>query len=209
MTAPVGITLEDSKRLLHKNRIEKLLVVDENNNLKGLITIKDIEKTIKYPNASKDNLGRLRVGAAVGPSADREARIEALLRAGADVIVIDTAHGHSHGVLEAIRDTKRVFPNCPLIAGNVATAEGAEALAKAGVDAVKVGVGPGSICTTRVIAGVGVPQITAIQECARMTSAVRHPAHCGRGHQIFRRHHQGLGRGGRLGDDRKSFRRDR
>ncbi len=168
VTAPVGITLEDSKRLLHKNRIEKLLVVDENNNLKGLITIKDIEKTIKYPNASKDNLGRLRVGAAVGPSAAREARIEALLRTGADVIVIDTAHGHSHGVLEAIRDTKRVFPNCPLIAGNVATAEGAEALAKAGVDAVKVGVGPGSICTTRVIAGVGVPQITAIQECARI-----------------------------------------
>jgi len=168
VTAPVGITLEDSKRLLHKNRIEKLLVVDENHNLKGLITIKDIEKTIKYPNASKDNLGRLRVGAAVGPSADREARIEALLRTGADVIVLDTAHGHSRGVLEAIRDTKRVFPNCPLIAGNVATAEGAEALAKAGVDAVKAGVGPGSICTTRVIAGVGVPQITAIQECARM-----------------------------------------
>ena len=168
VTAPVGINLEDSKRLLHKNRIEKLLVVDENNNLKGLITIKDIEKTIKYPNASKDNLGRLRVGAAVGPSADREARIEALLRAGADVIVIDTAHGHSRGVLEAIRDTKKVFSNCPVIAGNVATAEGAETLAKAGVDAVKVGVGPGSICTTRVIAGVGVPQITAIQECARM-----------------------------------------
>lgn len=168
VTAPVGITLEDSKRLLHKNRIEKLLVVDENNNLKGLITIKDIEKTIKYPHASKDNLGRLRVGAAAGASTDREARVEALLRAGADVIVIDTAHGHSRGVLEAIRDTKRVFPNCPLIAGNVATAEGAEALARAGADAVKVGVGPGSICTTRVIAGVGVPQITAIQECARM-----------------------------------------
>ncbi len=168
VTAPVGITLEESKRLLHKNRIEKLLVVDENNNLKGLITIKDIEKTIKYPHASKDNLGRLRVGAAAGASTDREARVEALLRAGADVIVIDTAHGHSRGVLEAIRDTKRVFPNCPLIAGNVATAEGAEALARAGADAVKVGVGPGSICTTRVIAGVGVPQITAIQECARM-----------------------------------------
>jgi len=168
VTAPVGITLEESKRLLHKNRIEKLLVVDENNNLKGLITIKDIEKTIKYPHASKDNLGRLRVGAAAGAATDREARVEALLRAGADVIVIDTAHGHSRGVLEAIRDTKRVFPNCPLIAGNVATAEGAEALAKAGVDAVKVGVGPGSICTTRVIAGVGVPQITAIQECARI-----------------------------------------
>jgi IMP dehydrogenase len=168
VTAPVGITLEESKKLLHKNRIEKLLVVDENNNLKGLITIKDIEKTIKYPNACKDNLGRLRVGAAVGVSVDREARVEALLRAGADVIVIDTAHGHSRGVVEGIREIKSVFPNCQLIAGNVATAEGAEALSKAGADAVKVGVGPGSICTTRVIAGVGVPQITAIQECARM-----------------------------------------
>jgi IMP dehydrogenase len=180
VTAPVGITLEDSKKLLHKNRIEKLLVVDENNNLKGLITIKDIEKTIKYPNASKDNLGRLRVGAAVGPSTDREARIEALLRAGADVIVIDTAHGHSRGVLEAIRDTRRVFPNCPLIAGNVATGEGAEALAKAVVDAM---------CSD--------------------DSTVRPPAHRGRGHQIFRGYHQGPGRGGRLGDDRESFRRDR
>jgi IMP dehydrogenase len=169
VTAPVGITLEESKRLLHKNRIEKLLVVDEHNNLKGLITIKDIEKTIKYPNSCKDNLGRLRVGAAVGVSVDREIRVEALLRAGADVIVIDTAHGHSRGVGEAIRDTKRVFPNCQLIAGNVATADGAEALIKAGADAVKVGVGPGSICTTRVIAGVGVPQITAIQESARIT----------------------------------------
>jgi IMP dehydrogenase len=169
VTAPVGITLEESKRLLHKNRIEKLLVVDEHNNLKGLITIKDIEKTIKYPNSCKDNLGRLRVGAAVGVSVDREVRVEALLRAGADVIVIDTAHGHSRGVGEAIRDTKRVFPNCQLIAGNVATADGAEALIKAGADAVKVGVGPGSICTTRVIAGVGVPQITAIQESARIT----------------------------------------
>jgi len=169
VTAPVGITLEESKRLLHKNRIEKLLVVDENNNLKGLITIKDIEKTIKYPNACKDSLGRLRVGAAVGVSPDRQARVEALLRAGADVIVIDTAHGHTRGVVEAIREIKRVFPGCQLIAGNVATAEGAESLAKAGADAVKVGVGPGSICTTRVIAGVGVPQITAIQECAPMT----------------------------------------
>ncbi len=169
VTAPIGITLEESKKLLHKNRIEKLLVVDEQNNLKGLITIKDIEKTIKYPNACKDSLGRLRVGAAVGVSEDREARVEALLRAGADVIVIDTAHGHSLGVVEAIRDTKRVFPSCQLIAGNVATAEGAEALIKAGAEAVKVGVGPGSICTTRVIAGVGVPQITAIQESARIT----------------------------------------
>ncbi len=172
VTAPIGITLEDSKRLLHKNRIEKLLVVDEENNLKGLITIKDIEKTIKYPNSSKDNLGRLRAGAAVGISADREERIEALLKAGVDVIAIDTAHGHSRGVLEAIRETKRVFPNCQLIAGNVATPEGTEALIKAGADAVKIGVGPGSICTTRVVAGVGVPQITAIQESARV--AQRH-----------------------------------
>ena len=172
VTAPVGITLEESKRLLHKNRIEKLLVVDDQNTLKGLITIKDIEKTIKYPNSCKDNLGRLRVGAAVGVSPDREARGEALLKAGADAIVIDTAHGHSQGVIEAIRDTKKAFPNCQLIAGNVATAEGTEALIKAGADAVKVGVGPGSICTTRVIAGVGVPQITAILECARV--AQRH-----------------------------------
>jgi len=168
VTAPVGITLEESKRLLHKNRIEKLLVVDENNNLKGLITIKDIEKTIKYPNSCKDSLGRLRVGAAVGISADREARVKALLKAGADVIVIDTAHGHSRRVVEAIRETKGVFPQCQLIAGNIATAEGTEALIQAGADAVKVGVGPGSICTTRVIAGVGVPQITAIQESARV-----------------------------------------
>jgi len=169
VTAPVGITLEESKRLLHKNRIEKLLVVDEQNNLKGLITIKDIEKTIKYPHACKDQLGRLRVGAAVGVGPGREARIEALLRAGVDVIVIDTAHGHSRSVVEAIQETKRGFPQCQLIAGNVATAEGAEALIKAGADAIKVGVGPGSICTTRVIAGVGVPQITAIRESARVT----------------------------------------
>jgi IMP dehydrogenase len=172
VTAPVGITLEESKRLLHKNRIEKLLVVDEQNNLKGLITIKDIEKTIKYPNSCKDQLGRLRVGAAVGVSADREARIEALLKAGADVIAIDTAHGHSRNVLDAIRDTKLLFPGCQLIAGNVATAEGAEALIQAGADAVKVGVGPGSICTTRVVAGVGVAQITAIVESGRV--ALRH-----------------------------------
>jgi IMP dehydrogenase len=172
VTAPVGITLEESKRLLHKNRIEKLLVVDEQNNLKGLITIKDIEKAIQYPNSCKDKLGRLRVGAAVGVGADREARVEALIKAGADVIVIDSAHGHSRNVLDAIRETKRVFPDCQIIAGNVATAEGTEALIQAGVHGVKIGVGPGSICTTRVIAGVGVPQITAIQESARV--AKRH-----------------------------------
>jgi len=168
VTAPVGITLEESKRLLHKNRIEKLLVIDEQNNLKGLITIKDIEKAIKYPNSCKDQLGRLRVGAALGVSADRVARAEALLKAGADVIVIDTAHGHSRGVLEALREIRQAFPGCQIIAGNVATAEGTEALIQAGADAVKVGVGPGSICTTRVIAGVGVPQITAIFESARV-----------------------------------------
>ena len=157
-----SISLEDSKALLHKHRIEKLLVVDDDYNLKGLITIKDIEKIRKYPNASKDAFGRLRTGAAVG-ILDREERVAALMSAGADVICIDTSHGHSKGVLDAIRDTKRVFPNCELIAGNVATEEGAEALIKAGVDAVKIGVGPGSICTTRVVAGVGVPQMTAIR----------------------------------------------
>ncbi|MCK9275063.1 MAG: IMP dehydrogenase [Syntrophales bacterium] len=166
VTVSADITLEDSKKLLHKHRIEKLLVVDEDYNLKGLITIKDIEKIKKYPIACKDLLGRLRVGAAVG-ILDREARIQALLDAGADVITIDTSHGHTETVIEAVRDTKRNFPGCELIAGNVATYEGAEALIKAGVDAVKVGVGPGSICTTRVIAGVGVPQITAIINCAK------------------------------------------
>ena len=161
------ISLEDSKKLLHKHRIEKLLVVDENYNLTGLITIKDIEKIKKYPLASKDSLGRLRVGAAVG-IVDREARIDALLAAGADVVVIDTSHGHSAGVLDAVRTTKANFPKCELIAGNVATTEGAKALIDAGVDAVKVGVGPGSICTTRIIAGVGVPQMSAIRDAYKI-----------------------------------------
>ncbi|HOK06266.1 MAG TPA: IMP dehydrogenase [Syntrophales bacterium] len=167
ITVSSSITLEESKALLHKHRIEKLLVVDDEYNLKGLITIKDIEKIKKYPNACKDSLGRLRVGAAVG-ILDREERIQALLNAGVDVIVIDTSHGHSRGVLDAIRDTKLNFPACEVIAGNVATAEGAEALIKAGADAVKVGVGPGSICTTRVVAGVGVPQMTAIRDAFRV-----------------------------------------
>jgi len=161
------ISLEDSKKLLHKHRIEKLLVVDENYNLTGLITIKDIEKIKKYPLASKDSLGRLRVGAAVG-IVDREARIDALLAAGADVVVIDTSHGHSAGVLDAVRTTKANFTKCELIAGNVATTEGAKALIDAGVDAVKVGVGPGSICTTRIIAGVGVPQMSAIRDAYKI-----------------------------------------
>ena len=166
VTVSQNISLEESKKLLHKHRIEKLLVVDDDFSLKGLITIKDIEKIQKYPNACKDQLGRLRVGGAVGIT-DREARVQALLAAGCDVICIDTSHGHSKGVLDAVRDTKRNFPNCELIAGNVATFEGAEALIKAGVDAVKVGVGPGSICTTRIVAGIGVPQMTAVMECAR------------------------------------------
>ncbi len=164
VTVSSDITLEDSKKILHTHRIEKLLVVDDKYNLKGLITIKDIEKIRKYPYACKDSLGRLRVGGAVG-ILDREERVDALLKAGADVIVIDTSHGHSKGVIDAVRGTKATFPDCELIAGNVATYEGTEALIKAGADAVKVGVGPGSICTTRVVAGVGVPQMTAIQEC--------------------------------------------
>jgi IMP dehydrogenase len=169
VTAQVGITLEDSKALLHKYRIEKLLVVDEAGDLNGLITIKDIEKIRKYPWSCKDEFGRLRVGAAVGIGPDREERIDALLKAGVDVIVIDTAHGHSNRVVEAVADARQNFPQAELIAGNVATAEGARDLVRAGADAVKVGVGPGSICTTRVIAGVGVPQLSAILDCARVT----------------------------------------
>ncbi|MCK5188003.1 MAG: IMP dehydrogenase, partial [Deltaproteobacteria bacterium] len=157
ITAPVGTSLNEAKKLLHKNRIEKLLVVDENNNFKGLITVKDIEKMEKYPNSCKDNLGRLRVGAAIGISSDTLERAEALITAGADVIVIDTAHGHSKEVLATIKEYKKHFSHCELIAGNIATAEAAEALIKAGVHAIKVGIGPGSICTTRVIAGVGIP----------------------------------------------------
>lgn len=169
VTVSSSISLEDSKKLLHKHRIEKLLVVDDEYRLKGLITIKDIEKIRKYPYACKDSYGRLRVGAAVG-ILDREPRIEALLSAGADVICIDTSHGHSAGVINAIRATKAAFPKCELIAGNVATGEGAKALIDAGIDAVKVGVGPGSICTTRIIAGVGVPQMSAIRDVCKVAS---------------------------------------
>ena len=168
VTAPLGISLEDSKRLLQKNRIEKLLVVDEAGRLKGLITIKDIMKIQKYPNASKDLLGRLRVGAAVGIGTDMLARATALRNAGADVIVVDSAHGHSRNVVEAVKKIKSEFADFPVIAGNVATAEGAEALIRAGADGIKVGVGPGSICTTRIVAGVGVPQVSAIIECAKV-----------------------------------------
>jgi len=168
VTVSADITLEESKKLLHKHRIEKLLVVDEKYNLKGLITIKDIEKIKKYPLACKDSLGRLRVGAAVG-IIDSEERVAALLSAGTDVIVVDTSHGHSRGVLNTIKGIKANYPDCELVAGNVATYEGAKALIKAGVNAIKVGVGPGSICTTRVIAGVGIPQMTAIKNCSKAT----------------------------------------
>jgi IMP dehydrogenase len=166
ITAPLGTTLEEAKRILHKNRIEKLPIVDKNIILKGLITVKDIEKVEKYPNSCKDIEGRLRVGAAVGISRDALERVEALINAKVDVIVVDTAHGHSSRVIEVIKEIKRTF-DIELVGGNVATFEGAESLIKAGVDAIKVGIGPGSICTTRVVTGVGVPQVSAIQECKR------------------------------------------
>jgi IMP dehydrogenase len=168
ITIGEGTTLEAAKGLLHKNRIEKLLVVDSTSGLlKGLVTIKDIEKAQQHPYAAKDDFGRLRVGAAVGVGPDRDERVDALLKAGCDVICIDTAHGHARGVVQAVADVRRNFPKAQIIAGNVATGEGALALSKAGADAVKVGIGPGSICTTRVVAGVGVPQITAINDVAK------------------------------------------
>jgi IMP dehydrogenase len=175
ITAPEGITQDQAKELLHKHRIEKLLVVDEERRLKGLITIKDIEKTQAHPHAAKDPMGRLLVGAAVGVGPDREERIEALIRAGVDVIVVDTAHGHSRGVIDAVRATRKRWGDLQLVAGNVATGEATRALIEAGVDGVKVGVGPGSICTTRVVAGVGVPQLTAIYECAKEADAAGVP----------------------------------
>ena len=165
VTVSEGIGLEESKKLLHEHRIEKLLVVDKNGRLTGLITIKDIEKIKKYPNACKDGFGRLRVGAAVGVGPDMEERAEALLKVGADVILIDTSHGHSKNVIDAVRRLKSTFKDIELVAGNVGAAAGAEDLIKAGVDGVKIGIGPGSICTTRIVAGVGVPQLTAIMNC--------------------------------------------
>jgi IMP dehydrogenase len=175
VTAPEGIALEESKKLLHKNRIEKLLVVNDNYELKGLITIKDIEKAIRYPDSCKDELGRLRVGAAIGITNDRNERIQALVDAGVDVISIDTAHGHSKNVIEAIKDIKETFPKIQLVAGNIATAEASEKLIQAGADAIKVGIGPGSICTTRIVAGIGVPQITAIIDCCSVANKYNIP----------------------------------
>jgi IMP dehydrogenase len=170
VTVKEGITLEESKAKLHEHRIEKLLVVDSNGILTGMITIKDIEKIKKYPHACKDDMGRLRVGAAVGVGGDMMERVEALVHAGADVLCIDTSHGHSKNVLDSVRKIKEAFPSQQVIAGNVATAKGAEALVEAGVDAIKIGIGPGSICTTRIVAGVGVPQLTAIMNCKSVSN---------------------------------------
>ncbi len=170
VTAPVGTSMEEAKEILRSHRIEKLPIVDEDYNLKGLITIKDIEKAIQYPNSAKDENGRLLVGAAVGVTKDTLKRVQALVDAKVDVITIDTAHGHSRGVIETVRDVRNAFPDLQIIAGNVATGEATEALIKAGASAVKVGIGPGSICTTRIIAGIGVPQISAIMNCAEVAN---------------------------------------
>lgn len=174
ITAPVGTTLEKAKKLLHEYKIEKLPIVDDDFNLKGLITIKDIEKKRKYPNACKDRLGRLRVGAAIGVGEEALHRAELLIKSGVDIIAIDTAHGHSKAVIETIREIKKRF-DIDVIAGNIATADGAEDMIKAGADAIKVGIGPGSICTTRIVAGAGVPQITAIKNCYAVTSRANIP----------------------------------
>src|SRR3954464_5655330 len=169
ITVPVGTTLEDAEQILHKHRVEKLLVVDDKYNLKGLITVKDIQKKLKYPNAAKDSQGRLRVGAAIGATGDFLERAHELAEAKVDVLAIDSAHGHSSKVLEAVKIVKSKLPHVQLLAGNVATFDGACELARAGADAIKVGIGPGSICTTRVVTGAGVPQITAIAEAYRAT----------------------------------------
>lgn len=175
VTAPIGTTLHQAERILQKHKIEKLPVVDKSGVLKGLITFKDIQKKKRHPSACKDEHGRLRVGAAVGVTADTADRVRALVRAGVDVIIVDTAHGHSRGVLDTVKSVRKLFPDLELIAGNVGTADGTRDIIRAGADAVKVGIGPGSICTTRVIAGIGVPQLTAILECSKVASRARVP----------------------------------
>ncbi len=170
-TVPVGTTLDAAREILHRHKVEKLLVVDRDFRLKGLITVKDIQKAVTYPNASKDSLGRLRCGAAVGTAKDTVERADALVAANVDVLVVDTAHGHSQNVLDMVSTLRKRFPQVDLVAGNVATAEGTEALIALGVDAVKVGIGAGSICTTRIIAGIGVPMITAVMACSRAAAA--------------------------------------
>jgi IMP dehydrogenase len=175
VTAPLGSTLESAEKIIEKHRIEKLPVVDKNGRLRGLFTFKDIQKKKHHPNACKDQHGRLRVGAAVGVTVDTMERVAALVKAGVDVIIVDTAHGHSQGVMEMVKRIKKKYPECELIAGNVGTAEATRDLIKIGVDGVKVGIGPGSICTTRIIAGIGVPQVTAIYECAKAASRSKIP----------------------------------
>ena len=167
VTAPVGTTMKEAQEILRRHRIEKLPIVDEHMRLKGLITIKDIEKAVRYPNSARDQGGRLLCGAAIGATHDVLDRVAALVEAQVDVVVLDSAHGHNSGILEAVANVKKHYPNLPLIAGNVATAEGTKALIEAGADCVKVGIGPGSICTTRVVAGIGVPQITAVFDAAQ------------------------------------------
>jgi IMP dehydrogenase len=174
-TVPVGTTLEQAREFLHRHKVEKLLVVDDQFMLKGLITVKDIQKMIKYPNACKDALGRLRVGAAVGVGRDALDRADALIAAHVDLLVLDTAHGHSQNVLDMVKRLRRQYPEVELVAGNVATADATEALIALGIDAVKVGIGAGSICTTRIVAGIGVPMITAIAECARAAAPHKVP----------------------------------
>src|SRR6185369_10285169 len=175
VTVPVGTTLEQAEAILHKHRIEKLLVVDDKYNLKGLITVKDIQKKLKYPNAAKDAQGRLRVGAAIGATGDFLERAQELVKAKVDLICLDSAHGHQSRVLEAVKLVKQKLPNVDLLAGNVGTFDGACELAKCGADAVKVGIGPGSICTTRIVTGAGVPQITAIAEAYRAVKDAQIP----------------------------------
>ncbi len=175
ITASVGTTLEKAEQILQKHRIEKLPIVDKSGKLRGLLTFKDIQKKKSFPNACKDSLGRLRVGAAVGIKEDTIERVDELIKSAVDVIIVDTAHGHSRGVLEMIKRVKRKYPNCDVIGGNVGTAEATRDIIKAGADGVKVGIGPGSICTTRIIAGVGVPQVTAIIECAKEANKERVP----------------------------------
>ena len=206
VTVPQGTSLDEAQKLLHRHRIEKLLVVDDAFHLKGLITIKDIEKRRRYPLACKDTLGRLRVGAAVGLGADRHERLAELARYGVDAVVVDSAHGHATSVLAAVEEAKKLYPGLQVIGGNVATAAATNALINAGADAVKVGMGPSSICTTRVVAGIGVPQLTAIAECAKVGERFGVPIIADGGIKYSGERRQGAGRRGRLRDDRQHLR---
>ena len=209
VTVPVGTTLEEAEQILQQHRIEKLLVVDKDFNLKGLITVKDIQKKLEFPNATKDEQGRLRVGAAIGATGDFLERAQEMAREKVDVLAIDTAHGHTTRVMEAIRAVKRKLPEMQLLAGNVATAEGARDLIALGIDGLKVGIGPGSICTTRVVTGAGVPQITANHRSVARRAGHWRPSYRRWRHQVFRRHHQSYRRGRISGNDRQPFRRHR